>query len=206
VLGQWDNQLNCSAVGNVDDHFGHWYLSVKIRTSNYLFSNLSNILQAFVFYSVAVRYLYLALHLLCNFYSSCLVCFVLFLSYALKCFSVIGIPATCWISPQNVIQLLLKVQELYTAGIEYRRNRLTDTVNSISPSLCFYWTCGIWVKLLHLRTFLFIARRDRMCKRRHARELMAKNKCKTWSYRRNYFLVVESFSPIQVFLFYGSIL
>jgi hypothetical protein len=115
---------------------------VKIRTSNYFVSNISNILQAFAFYSVAVRYLYLALHLLFYFYSSYLVYFVLFLSCALKCFSVIGIPATCWISPQKVIQRLLKVQELYTAGTEYRRNRLTDTVNSVSRSLCFYLTCG----------------------------------------------------------------
>ena len=48
----------------------------KIRTSNYLVSNLCNILQAFVLYSVAVRYLYLTLHLLCYSYSSYLECFI----------------------------------------------------------------------------------------------------------------------------------
>jgi hypothetical protein len=89
-----------------------------------------------------VRYLSLTLHMLCCFYSSYLVYFVLFLSCASKCFSVISIPVTCWISPQNKIQRLLNVQELRTASREHRRNRLTDTVNSISRSSCFYWTCG----------------------------------------------------------------
>ena len=89
-----------------------------------------------------VRYLYLTLHMLCCFCSSYIVSFVLFLSCASKCFSVIGIAVTCWISPPNIIQRLLKVQELHTARIEHRQNRLTDRVNSISRSSCFYWTCG----------------------------------------------------------------